>query len=136
MPAAKSRSHARKSSTAIQMRSKFKFKPDRVKRGVKKCERIAMLCALYVVLGDNADFGLKGLPGFTTAAAATLQGRTNHDIRIVEAVLKTIVLCGGEGPRRGLAGQRSFSVDQPASAAVSTSVCISVTHTISIQHES
>lgn len=85
---------------------------------------------------------LKSLSSFTTtapaaaAAAATLWGRTNHDIRTVEGALETIVLCAGEGPRRGLAGQRVFSVDQPASAAVSTSVYISVTHTISIQHES
>lgn len=55
--------------------------------------------------------------------------RTNYDIRIVEAALKTILLCAGEEPRRGLAGQRLLSVDQPATAAVSTSVCISVTLT-------
>lgn len=55
--------------------------------------------------------------------------RTNHDIRIVEAALKTIRLCAGEEPRRGLAAQRPLSADRPATAAVSTSVCISVTLT-------
>ena len=75
--------------------------------------------------------GLKGLSSFTTATAA-FWGRTNYDIRMV----KTIALCAGVEPRRGQAGQRVLSVDQPSSAAVSTSVCVSVTHAISIQHES
>ncbi len=83
-----------------------------------------------------SDCRLKGLSSFTTTATAALWGRTNHDIRMVEAALETIALCAGVEPRRGLAGQRVFSVDQPASAAVSTSVCVSVTHTISIRHES
>lgn len=76
--------------------------------------------------------GLKGLSSFTTTATAAFWGRTNYDIRMV----KTIALCAGAEPRRGQAGQRVLSVDQPSSAAVSTSVCVSVTHVISIQHES
>lgn len=49
-------------------------------------------------------------------------GRTNHDLRRVETALKTMVLCEGEELRRGLYGQRVFTVDKPSSAAVSTSV--------------
>ena len=83
-----------------------------------------------------SDFWLKGLSSYTTTAAAAHWRRTNHDIRAVQAALKTIVLCAGGEPRRGLAGQRLFSVDWRAAAAVSTSVCISDTHAFPIQHES
>lgn len=74
--------------------------------------------------------GLRGLSSFTTTATANHWGRTNHDLRRVETALKTIVLCEGEELGRGLCGQRVFTADQPSSAAVSTSVCISC-HTCS-----
>lgn len=66
--------------------------------------------------------GLGGLSTFTTTATANQWGRSSHDLRRVETLLKTIVLCEGEELGRGLRGQRVFTADQPSSAAVSTSV--------------
>lgn len=113
----------------------MEFKPDRSKECQKGGSTAVFLCMRYLQLFVPLTCGLKGLSSFTTTATAALWGRTNHDLRIVETALKTIVLCAGVEPRRGLDGQRVFSGDQPSSAAVSTSVCISVTHAISIQHD-
>lgn len=70
----------------------------------------------------------EALVSFTTMATEDFWGMINHDIRIVEAALKTIVLCAGEELRRGLAGQRLLSVDRPSTAAVSTSARLIHTH--------
>ena len=74
--------------------------------------------------------GLGARPRFTTTATANHWGRTEHELRRVETALKTIVLCEAEEPGRGLCGQRVFTAEQPSSAAVSTSVCVSC-HTCS-----
>lgn len=112
----------------------MEFKTGWAKESEKGGSTAVVLCIPYL-LYELLTCRLKGLSSFTTTPTAVLLGRTNHDLRVVAAARKTIVLCAGVEPRRGLDGQRVLSRDQPSSAAVSTSVCISVTHSMSIQHD-
>lgn len=111
----------------IQNRPKVK---EGSKRWQHRCvfayEKLGTISSPMDTVARAPDFRLTS---FTTTATAVCWGKDKSmtsDI-IVEAAPKTILLCAGEEPRRGLAGQRLLSVDQPATAAVSTSVSISAT---------
>lgn len=103
--------HRRKTSTAMQIRSKWYLKQRMVKRasGRQGAQQYFCVCNTHRQLFAFLTCGLKGLSRFTTTATSVLWGRTNHDLRVVETALETIVLCAGEELRRGLAGQSLLS---------------------------
>lgn len=76
----------------------------------------------------DSDFMLKLCEVLPQQQQRFAGGRTNHDIRIVEAARETIVLCAGGEPRRGQAGQRLLSVEQ-AAQQLSQPLPVSVTLT-------